>query len=380
VADRLVVRLRLIPVAIGLLLLWKAARVQGVLFYATADPDYNTTAPTGLLSGSGWDLEGFWGGFLGTPIASYYFLTARHVGGSTGDPFVLNGITYTTTGYFDDPSSDLRIWQVNSPFPSYAPIYTNKNEAGNGLVVIGRGTQRGAAVTLQDLSTQSLSSSTPQVKGWLWGPADGRKRWGENTVHEIANGDAMNQSNGGPASPIGDLLEAWFQSDGGPNEADLSVGDSGGGVFIREGTTWKLAGINYAVDGPFNLTNSGAGFEAAIFDQGGLYTQEGTNWVLTPTSPNPQPAAFYATRVSVHAAWIQTILMQPLPPVLQSAASPSGPYLDDPAARVESSVGTIAIPLPSVPHFYRLRSTVSSQITFVQVNGTQLVLGYEQTP
>src|SRR5437867_4375374 len=56
--------------------------VHAVIFYADGDPAYNTTAPGGSLTNSGWQFEGIWGGFLGTPIAPKYFITARHVGGS----------------------------------------------------------------------------------------------------------------------------------------------------------------------------------------------------------------------------------------------------------------------------------------------------------
>jgi len=56
--------------------------VHAVLFYATGDPTYNTLPPGGNLTNSGWQFEGLWGGFLGTPIAPNYFIAAQHVGGS----------------------------------------------------------------------------------------------------------------------------------------------------------------------------------------------------------------------------------------------------------------------------------------------------------
>src|SRR5580692_3993866 len=85
----------------------------GVIFYATGDPTYNTTAPTGSLAGSGWQWVGSWDGYAGTPIGESYFLTAQHVGGNVGDPFVFNGVPYATTAFYDDTSSDLRIWQIS---------------------------------------------------------------------------------------------------------------------------------------------------------------------------------------------------------------------------------------------------------------------------
>src|SRR5882757_11346916 len=61
-------------------LLLGASSAKAILFYQTGDPNYNTTAPGGSLTNSGWQYEGTWGGFLGTPIAPKYFITAAHVG------------------------------------------------------------------------------------------------------------------------------------------------------------------------------------------------------------------------------------------------------------------------------------------------------------
>lgn len=38
-----------------------------------------------------------------------------------------------------------------------------------------------------------------------------------------------------------------------------------------DGSTWELAGINYAVDGPYSLTPGGSSFIAAMYNQTGLY-------------------------------------------------------------------------------------------------------------
>src|SRR4030095_5029895 len=61
--------------------------VRAVLFDATGDPTFNTTAPTGALASSGWELQGQWSIFLGTPIASNFFITAAHFGGTPGELF-----------------------------------------------------------------------------------------------------------------------------------------------------------------------------------------------------------------------------------------------------------------------------------------------------
>src|SRR5580658_535399 len=141
--------MRLIPVCGRMLLFGLSLTARAVIFYATGDPTYNTTAPTGTLAGSGWQWVGSWEGFAGTPIGQSYFLAARHVGGSVGDPFVFNGVTYTSIAFFDDSSSDLRIVQVNGSFPTWAPLYRGSSEVGSGLVVFGYGLGRGDPVTVQ---------------------------------------------------------------------------------------------------------------------------------------------------------------------------------------------------------------------------------------
>lgn len=140
--------------------------VRAVIFHATADPSYNTSAPGGDLDGSGWQWQGRWGNFLGTPIARNLFITASHVGGAAGDPFVFRGVSYKTIAQFDDPKSDLRIWRVCGAFPEFASLYTNRDEAGKNLVVFGRGTLRGDAVVVPSVLAADL-------KGWRWGGGDG---------------------------------------------------------------------------------------------------------------------------------------------------------------------------------------------------------------
>jgi hypothetical protein len=264
---------------------------RAVILYGTADPAANTTAPTGTLTGSGWQYEGQFGIYLGTPIASNYFLTAKHIGGSINQTFSFGGANYTTTAVFPDPDSDLQIWQIAGTFSSHAPLYGGAagSELNLGLVVIGRGTQRGNSVFVGNDS---------HLGGWLWATSDHVQRWGTNVVSSIATD-----------STYGKLLRAPFDMSAGPNEAHLSGGDSGGGVFVfNNGTTrWELAGINLAVDGPFSTSSTGANsFNAAMFDSTGLFAQDNFgNWVSAPN-----PSAFYATEIAAHRGFIESIVMQ----------------------------------------------------------------------
>ena len=92
------------------------------------------------------------------------------------------------------------------------------------------------------------------------------------------------------------------------NEATLSSGDSGGGVFLNDGGIWKLAGINFAVDGPFYTTPSDtAGFFAALFDARDFYYKDDASKYVLITGKSAVPTGFYATRISSRLAWILSV-------------------------------------------------------------------------
>ena len=116
---------------------------DAIILARTGDPTANTTAPTDDPAGSGWNYEGQWDGFLGTPIAPNFFLAASHIGGKAGDSFTYANTTYGTVASFKDPLSDLIIWQIYGIFPNYAPMYAKSDEVGQRIVAIGKGTQRG---------------------------------------------------------------------------------------------------------------------------------------------------------------------------------------------------------------------------------------------
>lgn len=281
--------------------------VRAVLFESTGNPAFNTNAPTGSLTNSGWQYEGQWYSWLGTPIAPTFFLTAHHINGLVGGTNILNGVNYITVASYDDPDSDLRIWQVGQTFPYYAPLYTNSDEEGNTCVIIGRGTQRGSAVVVNTTTN-----------GWMWGTDDHVERWGENVVSGVATG--VDTEDG--SYPTEQLLTGYFQNNGNSNECAVSYDDSGGAMFIEEDGTWKLAGITCAVTGytDVNTNGSGSGFSASLVDIRGLYFLDGEPpacsstgcWTIlyaTNCCGGPVIAPeFESTRVSARISWINSIL------------------------------------------------------------------------
>lgn len=174
-------------------------------------------------------------------------------------------------------------------------------EAGKRLFVVGRGTQRGDAVyvnesvgeplVFNDVVANRAYLSKPVLKGWRWGAEDRIQSWGENVVSEVINDQ-----------DLGDLLYFTFDRNGLPNEAHLSAGDSGGGVFIQVGGAWKLAGINFSVDGPFRQNPGDAEFLGAIFDVGGLYY--GSSPQLIPNTPADVPSGAYSSSIAGSLSFI----------------------------------------------------------------------------
>ena len=276
---------RAVVVVVGLGLMASTAR--GVVLYQT--PIRNTWAPSGTLLNSGWQYEGKWGAFLGTAISTRHFITAAHVGGGVGQTFSFHGKNYTTKAVYDDPKSDLRIWLVDRPFTDkYAPIYRGSGEVGKQAMFVGRGTQRGSEVRVNN-----------QLKGWRWGANDGAVSWGTNTINGLVNG----------GTGIGTVLQMTFDATGGRNEGILTGNDSGGGAFVNDNGVWKLAGVNFSAKGPYSLSGAkGSGFNASIFDEGGLYVgSDSYRWYVQDQAAN-KPGGSYLSRVSSERAWIDSVI------------------------------------------------------------------------
>lgn len=297
---------------IGTAMAWFfTSSASAVLFYDTGSSLHNTAAPTGTYQDSGWQYQGYYGAYLGTMIAPQYFITAQHMG-TQGSSFVSAGlfnggvdVTYSIdtsanggAGFWNIAGTDLRILKINEYFPTYAPLYTGGLELGLEMVTMGRGGVRGADV---------MVSGT--LHGWQHNAGDGVARWGSNIVSDVTN-----------IPGLGSMLVASFDASGPEHtqeEATLSVGDSGGAVFVNDGGIWKLAGINYSVDGMFDTNNTigdGSEFNAALFDRGGLYQgSDGQGWTLIPDVGPDNPSKMYASRISTNAAAIQAIAVVPEP-------------------------------------------------------------------
>jgi hypothetical protein len=90
----------------------------------------------------------------------------------------------------------------------------------------------------------NVTGNTLVMIGYGYASGGRQKSWGTNTVTENNLLVALDDS---PYTTV-DFLTAYGQTSYGTNSAKLVVGDSGGGAFIKGGSTWFLAGINQAID------------------------------------------------------------------------------------------------------------------------------------
>ncbi len=262
---------------------------RGVILYST--PTRNTSDPSSSDGADAWNLEATWGNYLATPIDATHFIGAKHV--TPNSTVTFRGVSYSVnlSSRATDAGSDLCIYTLNEgyTFPAYATLYNTSidgSEIDETMTVIGRGTQRGGEV---------IVGST--LKGWLWGTSDGVQSWGKNIVSSFENYSSTSTDS---------LLCFNFDANGIANEAMLSVGDSSGAVFIYSQGQWKLAGINFAVSGPFSYTGEGVkkdGFNAAIFDAQGLYYWD-SGWKYDSIH---EPGLSAASRISARLGWIQSV-------------------------------------------------------------------------
>jgi len=151
---------------------------------------------------------------------------------ATSGTFSLNGISYTSSGLFRDPGwtghalagNDFGLVQLATPITSVAPatLYTGTSEAGQVATYVGYG------------------FTGTGLNGWK--TLDNQKRAFQNVI----DGDFNN-----PALLFGSDFDnphstddsSWGSTTPLPLEGCVAPGDSGGGVFISDGTQYLLAGV-----------------------------------------------------------------------------------------------------------------------------------------
>jgi hypothetical protein len=200
------------------------------LVYVSGTGQGNTSPPP---DDPGWNHMARVSGLNGIYIGNGWVITADHV--PTGNP-VIQGVWYAvvpgsavTLENPDESLADLKVFRVDPhpPLP-LMPIRATTPLADTDVTMIAGGVLRGTA------------TSWMGYDGWFWGGTSGM-HWGTNEVYEtglegnnwVISTDFTKPSLGGTT-----------------HEAQGATGDSGGALFIKNGGTWELAGVLFAI-GPF---------------------------------------------------------------------------------------------------------------------------------
>jgi hypothetical protein len=225
-------------VAAALALALCAALPASAVLMDSGDGTGNTTAPS---DDPGWKNAGSRGGLNAVYLGHGWVVTAAHVGIGT---VTLDGTVYSEVSGSYVPilhsptvNADLGVFRID-PFPRALPaleIPMSTVPVGADVMLIGSGQRRGAATDWMG------------VGGWLW--AGGAvKRWGSNEIGaRLGPGPPVNTTDLPLAGYTTRALVVDF-SEGEPgDEATVTVGDSGGAFFVRDGSAWKLGGVSFGL-------------------------------------------------------------------------------------------------------------------------------------
>ena len=251
------------------------------------DPGWNHVGRvnTGGSFGSGIYL----GGFNRNGSYSHWVLTASHIGDGNFTSFAIGGSSYNAvpnslvqirnpTSTPDDPFglqilstyTDLAVFQITVGTTSNLPasrmsISATAPALGSEVVGIGLGRNRQATQTAWNSSWSaevSLSSTNAAYKGWKYGSGN-TKRWGRNRVENIPFATIDNNLGGGDTRNVKAITTDFDESGvtrgsygAVTDEFQAAPGDSGGGLFYKNGSVWELAGIMVTIGRYQNQANN----------------------------------------------------------------------------------------------------------------------------
>lgn len=216
----------------ALLVALAAALPASAILVDSPDPARNERAPH---DDPGWANVGSRAGTSAIYLGGGWVLTARHSGFG---PVEFDGAVYppvqSSLVWLEIPDgsgrkADLILFRIDPApdLPALELADTGPPE-GTATVVVGFGSGRAAPV------------ARGPVRGFR---IDGRRgrRWGTNRV------DPGRTDLPGPNQVTTRCFRMSFLHGGSPHEAQATVGDSGGAVFVRTPDGWRLAGLILSV-------------------------------------------------------------------------------------------------------------------------------------
>jgi hypothetical protein len=230
----------------------------GSTTYQTSDTITSSLASwsTGWGAGpDGWNYVGKVSDASGVYLGNNWVLTAAHVNNPVsftlnGNIYNATGVSYTnfTNGLTGGATADLHLFQI------YGTSTTGTNISLPPL----------------SLSTTLPATSGPSAKvvmiGYGGASGQGAESWGINTVYVRTQYPVTVDS-------YQSIDFATINS--GTSYSSVVLGDSGGGDFMKVGSTWQLAGINEAVIS-YSGTNplTGTNYTGSAFVQIGEYSAQ----------------------------------------------------------------------------------------------------------
>lgn len=232
----------------GLLLVSLVAwcgQMAGAYAIVDANSRANTNAPT---DGSPWTSVGRVNCCSGVYLGAGWVLTAWHVGAGNatfgGTLFPWDGSSLRLTNS-DGSNTDMVMFRLRTlpPLPRMS-LATTTPAASSQVDLIGCGHIAGSAQT-------NIGAYT----GFYWSPNQ-LKSWGNNKVD--SGGTTIINAGVGNVTVFSTSFSSSRQTS---DEAQAAAGDSGGGVFQKNGSTWQLVGM---LDATGNLANQPSG--TAVFN------------------------------------------------------------------------------------------------------------------
>jgi len=216
--------------------------VHALIVYDSPSSTTNTAYESAPANGSPWQYVAGVNNngqreASGVYLGNGFVLTAGHVSLTGAVSVLLSGSTYLRdTSYsfnFFSSGVDLKLFRIlGDPGLSVLPIIADTDsDLNKASTLIGWGVGKATGAGGDPASVVS-------GQGWNWSTLKSTmvERWGTNTTE--------NTSYIGSGNNV--YLGVDFDSSAG--EASMTLGDSGGALFQKFGSTWKLSGIMAAVE------------------------------------------------------------------------------------------------------------------------------------
>lgn len=189
----------------------------------------------------------------GVYLGNGWILTAYHNLSDGGSGFQIGGVSLQGVPYTADPSTATRLHNPNSSLTDLAMFRLTAIPSGvQSLTLSGAAPSVGVEVRMMGNGQDRALSETHWNSAWEEEVAPfaetGYKLVGTRTLRWGTNNMASGLLNIGDS--FGNFLGFYTTFDASSGDAQATGGDSGGGVFRKNGSNWELTGIMLGADQP----------------------------------------------------------------------------------------------------------------------------------